>query len=687
QGEFSGSGELTTTPGEVDAIFQEHLPREARAAAARGEPLRIVFWAHGGLVSESSALERAAVHVAWWQKNRVYPVYFIWETGLLETIGQVLERTRARARAARDLWDHTTDPLVEAAARSLGGRVIWGGMKRGAERASAADGGAHYVAAQLAAFLDAEAKKPDGSRATVEVHAVGHSAGSIFHAHFLPAALAAGAPSVRSLHFLAPAIRTDLFRDALAPRLGKGVDHLTVFTMRRDLERDDHCKHVYRKSLLYLIHHALEAEKRTPILGLEESLRGDAALRGLFGLGARSEVAEVVWSKSPTASGRSASWSTTHGGFDDDPATMNSVARRVLGMNDTAPLPASFPAQAARGPADEWEEEPDWPEGLAAAGRAGPGDGWTGVAGRAPGGQTGGSGGGGGRRRALCVGIDRYASSPLAGCVADARLWARTLGEIGFGTPTLLTDSQATRGAILHELEQLLADSRSGDVVVFQFAGHGTQLPDAGGDEAGGDTAGLDEALCPFDMDSGAFVIDDDVAEVLAGTPPGVNVTLFIDCCHSGTVSRFGVGTAAAEGRARDERPRFIVADPALKQAHLDFRARLGRSRARHRGPETMTEVLFSACLSSELAWESNGQGEFTLRATRSCGRGWTGSPTSSSWSGCGAPSGRSPGSTRSLTALPRPGAGRCCGRWPARSPRAPEAGAARRGGTGRGWR
>ncbi|HEX2190699.1 MAG TPA: peptidoglycan recognition family protein, partial [Longimicrobiaceae bacterium] len=47
QGEFSGSGELTTTPGEVDAIFQEHLPREARAAAARGEPLRIVFWAHG----------------------------------------------------------------------------------------------------------------------------------------------------------------------------------------------------------------------------------------------------------------------------------------------------------------------------------------------------------------------------------------------------------------------------------------------------------------------------------------------------------------------------------------------------------------------------------------------------------------------------------------------------------------
>ena len=28
-----------------------------------------------------------------------------------------------------------------------------------------------------------------------------------------------------------------------------------------------------------------------------------------------------------------------------------------------------------------------------------------------------------------------------------------------------------------------------------------------------------------------------------------------------------------------------------------------------------MKEVVFSACLSSEVAWESNGQGEFTVRA------------------------------------------------------------------------
>src|SRR6185295_10930697 len=32
-------------------------------------------------------------------------------------------------------------------------------------------------------------------------------------------------------------------------------------------------------------------------------------------------------------------------------------------------------------------------------------------------------------------------------------------------------------------------------------------------------------------------------------------------------------------------------------------------------GPSLMKEVVFSACLSSEVAWESGGHGEFTVRA------------------------------------------------------------------------
>jgi hypothetical protein len=612
QGMFSDDGQMTTSPADVDAIFEEELPREAMAAKERGEKLRILFYAHGGLVSESSALELAHQHVQWWRRNGVYPIYFIWETGLFETIGQLLDRTRSRARAAaRDVFDHTTDRLVEATVRALGGPTIWGGMKRSAERASSDDGGARYAAGKLAAFCETHGD-------TVELHAVGHSAGSIFHAHFLPAVREADAPAFAGLYLLAPAIRVDAFKALLVPALGSGVAHTTIFTMRKDLERADNCARVYRKSLLYLISKALEDKRDTLILGLEESLRDDRQLRTLFGLGRPANKGEVVWSQSAADHGRSASKSTTHGGFDNDPATMNSVARRVLGKNDTDPLEEDFPRDRARARGDEWERAVNWPEGLELLDDARLLPNVAAVQAPAPvrevrPGRLAVTGVG--QRLALCVGVDDYADSPLSGCVADARMWADTLRRLGFEQPLLLLDQQATRAAILDALAGLLSSSRAGDVVVFQFSGHGTQVPDTQGDEAAGDTPDMDEALCPHDMDSGALVIDDDLADVLARTPAGVNATLFIDCCHSGTVSRLGIGAADRRG-AQDERPRFIVASPQLIAAHRRFRADMPAPRAQRRGPETMREVLFSACLSSELAWESGGQGEFTVRAT-----------------------------------------------------------------------
>ena len=39
-----------------------------------------------------------------------------------------------------------------------------------------------------------------------------------------------------------------------------------------------------------------------------------------------------------------------------------------------------------------------------------------------------------------------------------------------------------------------------GDVIVWQYAGHGTKVPDVNGDEAQGDSPGQDEAICPVDM-------------------------------------------------------------------------------------------------------------------------------------------------------------------------------------------
>lgn len=214
------------------------------------------------------------------------------------------------------------------------------------------------------------------------------------------------------------------------------------------------------------------------------------------------------------------------------------------------------------------------------------------------------------RKRALCIGIDDYVQQPLAGCVADARLWATTLLAQGFAAPKTLFNREATRQNILQALADLVQNSQAGDIIVFQYAGHGTQLPDLDGDESGGDTPAKDEAFVPYDFLQGAYVIDDDLAAIFNQIPAGVNVTCFIDCCHSGTISR-------APMTDRDERPRFLVADAAMIAAHRQYRERIGQSRSlAKRGPESMREVVFSACQSSEVAWESNGHGEFTLRAT-----------------------------------------------------------------------
>jgi hypothetical protein len=212
------------------------------------------------------------------------------------------------------------------------------------------------------------------------------------------------------------------------------------------------------------------------------------------------------------------------------------------------------------------------------------------------------------------VGIDQYPTAPLGGCVADARLWRDTLAARGFQVETLF-NGEATRAAVLDRLRTLLASSSRGDVLVFQFAGHGTQARDLGGDETDGDSPGLDEAICPFDFAAGHLLIDDDIAEVLRSAPDGVCVTNFIDCCHSGTITRFGIGGPSGAGSG--ERSRFVTLTPEQEAAHRRFRRSLGRSRSvTGRGPQEMLEVVFSACTSKEVALESDGHGHFTIRAT-----------------------------------------------------------------------
>src|SRR5262245_27766849 len=290
-----------------------------------------MFFAHGGLVEEREGLLPVLARRRFWEMNGVYPVYFVWETGLKETLRDIV----GAATPARAERSAITDAAIEKLARN-GGKQVWGQMKKSAEQASASGGGAFLVAG-LAAKLWTDVG------GAIEFHALGHSAGSILHAFFLPVLVGqkvTGVPaiSVQSLHFLAPASTTVLFKSRLQSLIGPGrpITRLTVYTMNDELEQADSSLRPYGKSLLYLVSNAFEDAVPTPILGLQRSLKRDLALIRFFGLAGTEKVADIVFSASADTAGLSArSRSITHGGFDNDVPTMTSVVRRVLDVSDT----------------------------------------------------------------------------------------------------------------------------------------------------------------------------------------------------------------------------------------------------------------------------------------------------------------------------------------------------------------
>jgi hypothetical protein len=156
-------------------------------------------------------------------------------------------------------------------------------------------------------------------------------------------------------------------------------------------------------------------------------------------------------------------------------------------------------------------------------------------------------------KRALCIGINNYPGThmDLSGCVNDANDWAAELAGRGFGVDKLI-DSQATKAAMVSAIRSLIAAAVSGDVAVITFSGHGTYVPDINGDEIDG----LDEALCPYDLQTnGAALIDDEIHTLFSARQAGVRLVLISDSCHSGTVTR----EAAPDPDADDAlRPRFM---------------------------------------------------------------------------------------------------------------------------------
>ena len=118
-----------------------------------------------------------------------------------------------------------------------------------------------------------------------------------------------------------------------------------------------------------------------------------------------------------------------------------------------------------------------------------------------------------------------------------------------------MVNQRATKANILYRLEYMIQRAEPGDVLVFYFSGHGSQIRDRNGDEL---TDSLDELICPYDMDwdRETYILDDDFDKLFASLPPDVLLEAFFDCCFWGAVSaRADAGAAAAKPARRRALP------------------------------------------------------------------------------------------------------------------------------------
>jgi hypothetical protein len=220
-------------------------------------------------------------------------------------------------------------------------------------------------------------------------------------------------------------------------------------------------------------------------------------------------------------------------------------------------------------------------------------------------------------KRAFLVGINRYqiAGADLRGCVNDVKDLSAALVEFhGFKKSdiTVVTDLAATKKAMQAGIKALIRDSKKGDVALVHFSGHGSHVPDDNRDEADG----RDEILCPADLDWDDPLRDDWLRTTLDGVKAGVNLTVIMDCCHSGTNTRAIVPPDAPIKERYLPSPSTLKAvesgrsEPRKISSELRASPRAAR-KARDIVKAELPEVLITGCRDTQTSADAFINGKF----------------------------------------------------------------------------
>jgi hypothetical protein len=155
-------------------------------------------------------------------------------------------------------------------------------------------------------------------------------------------------------------------------------------------------------------------------------------------------------------------------------------------------------------------------------------------------------------KRALLIGINTYlpAGQPRPSVMSERRLGnldgsvndVEAMSEVltrrfGFDRVVVLKDQQAKRQMILDAIQnELITPAAPGDVSVFYYAGHGSQVKNSASDEPDR----YDESIVPADAYTGVPDIRDKELRRYfnSAVDKGVILTAIFDSCNSGSIAR-----------------------------------------------------------------------------------------------------------------------------------------------------
>ena len=363
----------TDREGQAREIMLERPLAWAKAAKSKSKSktktLKLAIYAHGGLNSESASIQRIRVLAPYFVANDIYPVFLVWKTGPGETVCNVVQDwvrqifglNAERSGGWLDAISDAKDRAIEAAGRTFG-RGLWSEMRENAQHAGETGHALTFAAAQLRTLQATLAE----AGIALEVHLIGHSAGSILLGHLLDQLAGTGTDQapvpVATCNLYAAACSTGFAVEHYLGAATAGVlplDKLHLYHLSDRYEKDDGLPSsnvpLYGKSLLYLVSRALDDIRKQPLLGMERALlpayAGDteqwesSMLPGIQQwqkawnpLAAKNKLMHTITTPKIRTTRAQDQIDSTHGSFDNNIEVLSETLVRIKG----APLAAEM---------------------------------------------------------------------------------------------------------------------------------------------------------------------------------------------------------------------------------------------------------------------------------------------------------------------------------------------------------